>query len=185
MQPILWIILALGAAAAWSYIVVRRTQRILPPVTLPAGEHMPMTALQRVAWQALVASAIFMAAAVAMVAYHGVISVWDNDGVRVTVTLLLIAALGGYTYFVARLRIWLVKDDGTLDERDRAILASAPAGQAPAMMVTMAAWMIVLVERFHATHLVPSAYLYAIFWSLLMVSIVASLLGVLIGYRRS
>jgi hypothetical protein len=53
------------------------------------------------------------------------------------------------------------------------------------MMVAFAVWMIALAERFHATHLVPSAYLYAIFWSLLLVSVLASLAGVLIGYRRS
>ena len=56
------------------------------------------------------------------------------------------------------------RDDGALDERDRAILASAPAGQAPAMMVTMAAWMIGLIETYHASHLVPSAFRYHMFW---------------------
>jgi hypothetical protein len=77
------------------------------------------------------------------------------------------------------------RDDGTLDERDRTILASAPAGQAPAMMVTMAAWMIFLIETFHASHFIPSVFLYLIFWSLLMVSILALLAGVVISYRRS
>jgi hypothetical protein len=184
MYPVLWILIALGVAAVWSYIVVRRTQGILPRITMPAGETMPMTAMQRVAWQALVPTLVLSLAAAAMVAYHGVMVVWDNDRVRLTVTALNIAALGGYTYFITRVRIWLMRDDGTLDERDRAILASAPAGQAPAMMVAMAAWMLSLIGRFHATHLVPSAYLYAIFWTLLLVSILASLLGVLIGYRR-
>jgi hypothetical protein len=185
MHTVLWIVLALGAAAVWSYMVVRRTQGIMPRITMPAGESLPMTAMQRVAWQALAPTLVLTFAAAAMVAYHGVEVAWDNDRVRLTVTVLLIAALGGYTYFITRLRIWLTRDEGTLDERDRAILASAPAGQAPAMMVALAAWMISLIERYHATHLVPSAYLYAIFWTLLMVSILASLLGVLIGYRRT
>jgi hypothetical protein len=44
--------------------------------------------------------------------------------------------------------------------------------------------MIYLAETFHETHLVPSAYLYAMFWTLLMVSVIASLVGILIGYRR-
>jgi len=183
MSPILWTIIALAAAAGWSYLTVRRTQRVLKPLALPDGERLPLTAMQKVTWQALVPTVLFMLASTAIVAYHGVITIWDNDQVRLLVTLLNIAALGGYTYWIARVRTWIIRDD-TLDERDRAILAAAPAGQAPAMMVAMAAWLIYLSETFHATHLVPTAYLYAMFWTVLLTSVVASLLGVLVGYRR-
>lgn len=185
MQLVFWIIIALGIAFVWSYVVVRRTAEMLPPIVLPAGESMPTTPLQHLAWQALIPTLVLSIAAVATVAYYGVLTVWDTDTVRLTVTGMLLAALGGYTYYLARLRLWLTKDNGMLDERDRAILASAPAAQAPAMMVTIAAWMIGLAETYHATHLVPSAFLYAIFWSVLLVSILASLVGVLVGYRRS
>lgn len=185
MQVILWVIVAVVVALAWSFITVRRTQQMLKPIAALSGEAMPMTAVQRVVWQALVPTLLFVLAATATVGYYGVIAVWDNDRVRLLVTALLIAALGSYTYYIARLRTWLIRDDGTLDERDRAILAAAPAGQAPAMMVATAAWMIYLVEAYHETHLVPSAYLYAMFWTLLMVSVIASLVGILIGYRRS
>ena len=185
MPIVFWIVLAVIVALAWSSLTVRRTRRMLSRGPVPVGEAMPMTALQRVVWQALVFTLLFFAAACTVVGYHGVIAVWDNDHVRVLVTVLLIAGLGGYTYYITRLRAWLMRDDGSLDERDRAILAAAPAGQAPAMMVAMAAWMIYLTESYHASHLVPSAYLYAIFWTLLMVSIIASLLGILIGYRRA
>lgn len=185
MPALLWIILALGAAAVASHIVIRRAQHVLPPVVLPAGETMPTTALQRLAWQCLAPTLVLTLAAAAVVAYHGASVAWDVDRVRLTATGLLLAALGAYTYFITRVRMWLIRDDGTLDERDRAILAAAPAGQAPAMMVTLAIWMIALVERFQATHLVPSAFLYLIFWSLLMVSVLVSLAGVVIGYRRS
>jgi hypothetical protein len=178
MQVILWVILAVVVALAWSFITVRRSQLMLKHVAVPSGEPMPMTAVQRVVWQALVPTLLFAIAAAATVGYYGVLAVWDNDDVRIVVTLLLLAALGGYTYYITRLRTWLVRDDGTLDERDRAILAAAPAGQAPAMMVATAAWMIYLTEAYHETHLVPSAYL-------LMVSVIASLVGILIGYRRS
>lgn len=184
MQVILWVILAVVVALGWSFITVRRSQLMLKHVAVPSGEPMPMTAVQRVAWQALFPTLLFAIAAAATVGYYGVVAVWDNDNLRKVVTLMLLAALGGYTYHIMRLRTWLVRDDGTLDERDRAILAAAPAGQAPAMMVAMAAWMIYLAEGYHETHLVPSAYLYAMFWTLLMVSVIASLVGILIGYRR-
>ena len=183
MAVIFWTIIALAAAVGWSYLTVRRTQRVLRPITLPDGERIPITAMQKVAWQSLVVTLIPMIGAAALVSYHGVMAVWDNDDVRLIVTVLNVAALGGYTYFITRVRAWMMRDD-TLDERDRAILAAAPAGQAPAMMVALAAWLIYLSETFHTTHLVPLAYLYAMFWTVLLTSLVASLLGVLVGYRR-
>lgn len=185
MHPILWIVLALGAAFAASYVFVRRAQRVRPPLTLPAGESIPTTSLQRLAWQVFVPTLVLTLAAAAVVVHHGVAVAWDNDTVRLTATSLLLAALGVFTYYIARVRMWLMRDDDTLDERDRAILAGAPAGQAPAMMVAMAIWMIALSEKYQATQLVPSAYLYLIFWTLLMISMLAGLAGVIIGYRRS
>ena len=184
MTVILWIVLALGVAFVALYIMVRRAQRQLPPLVLPPGETMPTTAMQRLAWQTLVPILLLTLAAAAVVVHHGADVAWANDRVRLTATGLLLAGLAVFTYYITRVRIWIIRDDGTLDERDRAILASAPAGQAAAMMVTLAVWMIGLTETFRATHLVPSAYLYLIFWSLLMVSILAMLAGVVIGYRR-
>jgi hypothetical protein len=184
MPIVLWIVLAIIVALAWSFLAIRRTHRMLSPDPVPTAEALPMTVVQRVVWQALALTLLCFAAASVIVANYGILAVWDNDRVRILVTALLIAGLGGYTYYITRLRTWLMRDDGSLDERDRAILAAAPAGQAPAMMVAMAAWMIYLTESFRATHLVPSAYLYAMFWTLLMVSILASLLGILVGYRR-
>lgn len=183
MAIVFWILLSLAAAGGWSYLTVRRVQRVLRPIALPDGERLPMTAMQRVAWQALIPTLLCIIISGVIVAQHGVIAVWDNDQVRVTVTLVNLAALAGYTYWIARVRTWMIRDD-TLDERDRAVLAASPAGQAPAMMVAMAAWLIYLSETFHATHLIHSAYLYAMFWTVLLTSIVASLLGVLVGYRR-
>jgi hypothetical protein len=183
MSLVLWVILALMVAAGWSYLTIRRTQRVLVPITLPEGERLPTTALQRVTWQALIPAVLCMVASAAIVASYGVLAVWERDSVRLVVTLVNLAALGGYTYWIARVRTWMIRDD-TLDERDRAILAAAPAGQAPAMMVALAAWLIYLSETFHTTHLVPSAYLYAMFWTVLLTSVLAALLGVLVGYRR-
>jgi hypothetical protein len=183
MSLVLWVIVALMVAAGWSYITIRRTQRVLAPIALPEGERLPTTALQRVTWQALVPTALCTAVSAVIVATYGVPAIWDRDTIRLVVTLVNLAALAGYTYWIARVRAWMIRDD-TLDERDRAIIAAAPAGQAPAMMVAMAAWLIYLTETFRTTHLVPSAYLYAMFWTVLLTSVLAALLGVLIGYRR-
>ena len=53
------------------------------------------------------------------------------------------------------------------------------------LIVTLAAWMIGLGEAFQSTHLVPSSFIYLIFWSCVLVSLIAMLAGVVIGYRRS
>ena len=130
-------------------------------------------------------TAIATLAAAAVVVRHGVAAYWDDDAVRLTTTVPLLAGLAVFTVCIARVRIWMIRNHGTLGERDRAILASAPAGQAPAMLVALAAWMIALTEAYQPSHLVPSASLYLRFWSLLMVSILGVLAGVLLGYRRS
>jgi hypothetical protein len=185
MKVILFSVIALGAAFVVFFIAVRRAQRRLPPIVLAPGEKMPTTPLQRLARRCLVLALLPTLAAAAVVVYHGPRVWWDSDPVRLTVTGLLLVALGVFTVYGVRIGIWTARDDGTLDERDRAILASAPAGQAPAMIVTLAAWEIGLVEAYRGVGAVPSLFLYLIFWSCLMMSVLALLAGVVIGYRRS
>ena len=185
MKVILFSVIALGAAFVVFFIAVRRAQRRLPPIVLAPGEKLPTTPLQRLAQRCLVLILLPTLAAAAVVVYHGVQVWWDSDPVRLTATGLLLLALGVFAAYGVRIGIWTARDDGTLDERDRAILASAPAGQAPAMLVTLAAWMIGLIEAYHGAGAVPSLFLYLIFWSCLMVSVLALLAGVVIGYRRS
>lgn len=181
---ILWSIVAIIVAFGALYASVRLAQRRLPPIALPSGEEMPATPLQRLARRTLLLTSLATIAAAAVVMSRGVAAWWENDAVRLTATGLLLAGLVAFTVYQARVRTWTVRDDGTLDERDRAILASAPAGQAPAMLVALAAWMIALTEAYRSTHLVPSAFLYLIFWSMVMVSVLGLLAGVLLGYRR-
>lgn len=185
MKLILFGIIALGAALGLMYFSVRSAQRRLPPIVLPAGEKMPATVLQRLAAVTLAITLLFTIAAVAVVAYNGADVFWDNDTVRLTTTGLLLAALVAFAIYNGRVWRWTARDGGPLDERDRVILAAAPAGQAPAMIVTLAAWMIGLTETYRSTQLIPSVFLYLIFWSLLMVSVLGLLAGVVMGYRRS
>ncbi|HEX6850608.1 MAG TPA: hypothetical protein VF139_04315 [Candidatus Polarisedimenticolaceae bacterium] len=185
MQPILWSVLAIAGAFAVLFVAVNRARRRLPPIEVPAGETIPTTPLQRLALFSLAAVLAFSAGAAAVVVRAGAESAWNDDVVRLSATGLVLAAVAVYAHYGVRVGLWARRDGGILDERDRAILAAAPAGQAPAMLVTLAAWMIALIERFHATHQVPSPYLYLIFWSALLVSILALLAGVVIGYRRA
>lgn len=182
---ILWIPATLLVAFAVLAFSLRASRRSLPALMLPAGETFPSTPVQRLAGRTLAGVSLFTVAAAAVVARHGLEVTWEQDVTRWTVTGLLMAALAIFTMYTTRVSRWMIDDRGPCDERDRAIIATAGGGQAPAMLVTLAAWMIALIERYHVTHLVPSAALYAIFWSCIMVSIMALLAGVVIGYRRS
>ena len=110
---------------------------------------------------------------------------WDSDPVRLTVTSILLAALA--TYFGCSLRIRQLENrgDGSFDERDGIILGRSCAGVGGAMMVILAAWAVALTEAFIETRLVPSYYLYLVFWSCVMTNVAASLAGILLAYRRA
>ena len=53
------------------------------------------------------------------------------------------------------------------------------------MMVIIAVWMVALVETHVETRLIPSYFLYLIFWSCVMTNVIASLAGILLSYRRT
>jgi hypothetical protein len=184
MDIVLFGILALTLAFGIAYLVLRRAQRRIPPLVLAPGESVPTTAVQRLAKTTLLWASGLALAAGAIVAVKGASTFWEDDLTRLAVTGLWIAVIGVYALYASRVATWIARDNGTVDERDRAIVASAPAGQAPALIVTLAAWMIGLTETFRTTHLVPSVFLYLVFWSCLVVSVLALLAGVVIGYRR-
>jgi hypothetical protein len=182
---ILWAVVAIAIAFLFVYAAARKQRRLRPPLELPPGESMPTTPLQRLAGRVLIVMLGLGVLAAAIVVYHGAQVYWDNDRVRLTVTGLFIATLaaGGV------LGVWISKqlagDERQLDEHDRAILAGASSGQGGAMLVTLAAWMLGLTEAHHDTHLVPSVYLYLMFWSCAIVSLLAWVAGIVLGYRRS
>ncbi len=184
MTPIIWIILALLIAGAIVFASSLRTRRSLPPVEMPDGESMPKTPLQRNARTALLIVAILTTAAAACVIWFGPQVWWDDDAVRLSFTAMLLGALVAYLYFTLQARSLEARGDGSLDERDSAILARSSAGVGGAMMVVIAAWMVGLVETHIETRLVPTYYLYLIFWSCVMTNVIASLAGVLLAYRR-
>jgi hypothetical protein len=117
--------------------------------------------------------------------YHGPQVYWDNDHVRLTVMAVLFALLGVFSFVGIRAGFWLKQGDAVLDERDRSILAGASAGQSGAILITLAAWQIGLAEAFHGTHQVPMVFLYLIFWSCLVMTLLAWLAGIVLGYKRS
>ena len=185
MGIVLWLVVALGAAFALVYVAALQARRLRPALVPPPGEKFPRTELQRLAGWSLLAASAFAAMAAAVVVTYGPQVFYENDRVRLTVTGLILCALAVFAFVNARAGLWMKKDDGHLDERDRAILAGASSGQAAAMLVTLAAWGVALTETYHAAGHVPMVFLFLIFWSCLLMSLLAWLGGVVIGYRRS
>ena len=182
MSALAWPVLALVAGLGVIWIGVRRGMPRREP--LPDGVVLPTTLVQRVSGWALLAGLLLSAGAAGVVVANGPDRTYAEDGVRLLFTLLVLAAV----FVVGGVAIWLGRqgrDTSELDERDRAILARAPAVQGGAMLVTLAVWVIGLMERFHDAGAVPVFYLNLVFWSCLLVNLLALPVGVLAGYRRS
>jgi hypothetical protein len=143
---------------------------------------LPQTPLQRAAWRGLVLGVLVTLALVAVLALTGPDGFAADGRVRGAVYgLLIIGAIP-----VLRLsRAARPGSTGYADERDRAILARAPVAQVPAMIAVLAAWTVILTERYWTTGEVPVVFLALILWSCVFVAIVALPLGILMGYREA
>jgi hypothetical protein len=185
VTPILWIVAALLIAGIIIFVSSLATRRSLPPIELADGEVLPRTALQiRAAW-AFAAVAALTAAAAGCVVFFGPRVWWDNDAVRLAVTFMLLGGLGVYLAFTVSIRSLAARGEGAFDERDSAIMSRSCAGVGGAMMVVIAVWMIALIEAHIETRLIPSYFLYLMFWSCVMTNVLASLAGILLAYRRA
>ena len=185
MGVLLWIIVGLLIAGILVYVTSLRTRQLLPEIMLPPGEKLPRTPLQRLAGRTLLIVVLLTGVATGLLAWHGPQVWWDDDSIRLTVTFVLIAALVVYSIFTLRIRALEARSDGSFDERDSTILSRSYAGVGGALMVVLAMWMIALTEAFYETHLIPSYYLYLIFWSCVMTNVIASTAGILLAYRRA
>lgn len=184
MPIILWTVAAIVVAVAGVAVAMRIGMKREPPPPLPPGERLPFTALQRLAVWSIALGGSPAVAAGALLVHFGATRFWDDDRVRLPITALLVASVLAFGAVAIRMYALSARDDGGVDERDRAILSRAPVAQSVAVLVTLAAWVVGLTETYHATHLVPSVNLYLLFWSCLIANIAALPVGILLGYRR-
>jgi len=141
-----------------------------------------MAPMQKRAWFGLGAGLVFAAAFVLVFVLMGGIEAFEEDqGFRVVIDVLLVGCL------VANLVIvnFALRKPGMTDERDLRIIERAPRIQWLAVILAMVAWTIALTEVYHDTGQIPSAFMYVIFMSILIVSTLAQCLGIIIGYVRS
>jgi hypothetical protein len=180
MPVILWGVLAILAGLVFMAVLAWRAAASAP--ALPAGVELPRTNLQRLSWGSLGLGGLLAGSAGALVLVRGPDATFSDDGLRLTFTCLMLGILGVFVVMLLVARSWERNGDARFDERDKAILDRAPRVQAPAMLLTLAVWMVGLTETFRGTG-VPTFYLYVVFWSVLVVDLIALPIGVLVGYR--
>jgi len=182
MTVILWGVLAVTAGAAVMAIAAWRAAPKAPP--LPPDVDFPVTRLQKLAGWTLLVGLVLAGSATAIQVTYGPQTVYDTDNLRLTFTFLVLATLIVFLVMLLVAKAWADRGDDTLDERDQAILDRAPVAQAPAMLVTLAVWMVGLTESFRDPGAVPTLYMYLVFWSVIVIYMLALPVGVLLGYRR-
>jgi hypothetical protein len=185
MPVILWSVLAVVLVILTVFAASLYGRIVSPPIPLPVGEELPPTRLQRAVSWSLALSVPMVAVAGGLVGWFGPVAYSDDDTVRLTVTVLLIIGLITLAAPTILAGAWARAGDTTLDERDRAILGRASAGQAAAILIVLAVWAVALTETFHGQPGVPTEFLYLIVWSCLLVTPLASNVAILIGYRWS
>jgi hypothetical protein len=144
--------------------------------------HLPMTSLQRRAWWAFGLGLALAAAIVALIAPNGVVEYSNDDSLRITVVLLVLASIAVYLVMLVPTALRFGRDG--VDERDLKVMALAPTFQAGAMLVTVVAWTIYLTEEFRGVG-IPTEYMYPLFGTVFLVFMLAHSAGILISYGFS
>jgi hypothetical protein len=97
---------------------------------------------------------------------------------------LVLAMMGVLAFVAIRSAQWMARGDAVIDERDRAVLTGAPAGQAGAILITLAIWQIGLAGTYHGNGQVPMVFFYLVFWSCVVMAALSWLAGIVLGYKR-
>lgn len=185
MNSLLWSAAAVVSTGIILWLVARAVMSGAPGRA--GDEPLPPTHLQRASRWSLVLAAIPAGAGAVLLAAMGPEHAIEDAALRVPLYGLalasLLAAAGGAWSVTRRGR----ENTGgvVVDERDRAILERAPVVQSGATILVLAAWTVVLTERFWSSGAVPLAYLQLVFWSCLLVNLLGLPAGVLAGYRKA
>ena len=118
----------------------------------------------------------------AILTTYGAAEYWENDDLRLTVVAIFIAGMATHVGLLTAMVSPLWSEEGELDERDRQVLAQAPTIQTGLVLLTLAAWNISLIGRFHDQGAVPIVYLYLIFGTIVLVSLIGHSAGIVVGY---
>jgi ABC-type antimicrobial peptide transport system permease subunit len=140
-----------------------------------------MAPLQKRALYGLIFGVVWAVTIIVVFIMRGGVNAFNEDlGFRLIVDGLWI---GGLVVYLILFRT-IIGKPGKFDERDKLIMDRAPNLQWMAVIIALVVWMIALSEVYHDVGQVPVVFLFLIFMSSLIVSMIAQSMGILIGYRR-
>ena len=185
MNVLLWsvvaaLVLLLAISVAMRQVVAGSRGRRLEP---EVGEgRIPLTPLQRRALGGLALGLALALSVLGLLTVAGPQAYHNDLGVRLLFYALMIGGLMGYLLLMASTRRAIRRGKLIIDERDQIILARAPAAQAVAVLGTVVVWTIALTEAYSGQGQIPIVFPTLIFWSSLVVYVVAYPIGILLGY---
>jgi len=143
-----------------------------------------MAPLQKRAWLGLGIGVAMSVAILAIFITKGATSWNEDQGMRLIVYALFIVGvvLYGIVLFLTRRKPG--QPEVIMDERDRVIMSRAPMVQLWAVVVSLVIWTIALTEVYWDQGEIPIVFPQLMFFSILIVNVLAQAIGILIGYRR-
>lgn len=182
---VLYLLIVLASGFAIVYLGMRRAGQGLATAGLPA-ERAPWTPIQRRAALSLGIGALASAAAIVAFLLLGPERALAETGPRrLVLGLALLGLLAPAAFDILARSVWRRPGSTVvIDERDDRILQQAPRTQVQAVVVSLVIWIVILNEAFWSVGSIPLMFLTLIFWSCLLVIMLALPLGVLLGYRR-
>jgi hypothetical protein len=140
-----------------------------------------MAPLQKRALYGLIFGIAWAIAIIVVFIMRGGVNAFNVDiGFRLIVDGLWV---GGLVVYLVLFRT-IIGKRGKFDERDKLILDRSPKIQWMAVIVALVVWVITLSEAYHDVGQIPVVFLFLIFMSSLIVSMIAQSVGILVGYRR-
>jgi hypothetical protein len=140
-----------------------------------------MAPLQKRALYSFVIGLIITIAVTVFLVMRGGITAFDTD---LNLRLALYAAVVGVPLVYLILVSITLRKPAQFDERDRLILERSTRAQWLAVIFSLVAWTISLSEIYRGTGQIPVVFLNLIFFSTLIISILAQSLGIMLGYWR-
>jgi len=143
-----------------------------------------MAPLQKRAWLGLGIAVVTSVAILAVLITRGATSFHDDQGTRLIVTALFLFGLLTWAVLLAPIFYWPGRIKRLFDERDEIIVRRALQVQLWAVIISLVVWSIALTEFYWDQGEIPIVFPSLIFFSIIIVNMLAQAVGILIGYRR-
>jgi len=182
-----WLVPVFGTVVLLAAVFVVHLVRAWPRVPQLTSEEAadmadaPMPSLQKRAFWGLIIGATALVAIAVLLAREGVAAYDQDDALRLLVLGIFLVGLLG-SAGMTNLPLLRAPARESLDERDRVVLARAPTAQVALIILGLVVWMIALSEHFHDEGSVPVVYLYLIFGSIILLTMIGQSVGILLGY---